>query len=94
MSKQLSLGEGFQKSAKITRRSQFLTEMDRLVPCDKVCALVEPVYLVAGNGRPPRPLEMMVRVYFLPAVVQLVRCGDRGCVVRLRFDAPFRQAWF
>ena len=65
MSKQLSLGEGFQKYAKTTRRSQFLSEMDRVVPWDKVCALVEPVYPVAGNGRPPRPLEMMVRVYFL-----------------------------
>ncbi len=27
--------------------------------------MVEPFYPVAGNGRPPRRLEMMVRVYFL-----------------------------
>lgn len=65
MSKQLSLGEGFQKYAKTTRRSQFLSEMDVVVPWAKVCGLVEPFYPVAGNGRPPRPLELMVRVYFL-----------------------------
>ena len=65
MSKQLSLGEGFEKYAKTTRREHFLREMERVVPWDKVCALVEPVYPVAGNGRPPRALAMMVRVYFL-----------------------------
>lgn len=65
MSKQLSLGDGFRKYAKATRRSVFLGEMDRVVPWSEIYALVEPVYPVAGNGRPPRKLSLMVRAYFL-----------------------------
>ncbi|MBX9607595.1 MAG: transposase, partial [Gammaproteobacteria bacterium] len=65
MGKQLSFGEGFQKYAKTTKRSVFLSQMDRVVPWTELCALVEPVYPVAGNGRPPRPLEQMLRVYLL-----------------------------
>lgn len=65
MSKQLTLGAGFEKYAKTTRRAQFLSEMDRIVPWRELCELIAPVYPVAGNGRPPRELEMMLRIYFL-----------------------------
>lgn len=65
MSKQLTLGEQFEKYAKTTRRSQFLSEMERIVPWKELCELVAPVYPVAGNGRPPRELEMMLRIYFV-----------------------------
>lgn len=65
MSKQLTLGEGFEKYAKTTKRSQFLSDMDRIVPWAELCELIAPVYPVAGNGRPPRDLEMMLRIYFL-----------------------------
>ncbi len=65
MSKQLTLGEGFEKYAKATKRSQFLAEMDRIIPWSELCELIAPVYPVAGAGRPPRELEMMLRIYFL-----------------------------
>lgn len=65
MSKQLTLGEGFEKYAKTTKRAQFLGDMDRIIPWVELCELIAPVYPVAGNGRPPRELEMMLRVYFL-----------------------------
>jgi IS5 family transposase len=65
MSKQLTLGAGFEKYAKTTRRAQFLSEMDRIIPWTELCELIAPVYPVAGNGRPPRDLEMMLRIYFL-----------------------------
>ncbi len=65
MSKQLTLGEGFEKYAKTTKRGQFLSDMDRIVPWTELCELIAPVYPVAGNGRPPRELEMMLRIYFL-----------------------------
>ncbi len=65
MSKQLTLGTGFEKYAKTTRRVQFLSEMDRIIPWMDLCELIAPVYPVAGNGRPPRDLEMMLRIYFL-----------------------------
>lgn len=65
MSKQLTLGTGFEKYARTTRRAQFLGEMDRIVPWTELCELIAPVYPTAGNGRPPRDLEMMLRIYFL-----------------------------
>lgn len=64
--KQMTLAStGFEKYAKRTRRAQFLAEMDRVVPWAELCALIEPVYPKAGNGRPPIDLELMLRVYFL-----------------------------
>ena len=66
MSKQLTLGAGFEKYGKTTRRARFLTEMDCIIPWTELCELIAPVYPVAGNGRPPRTLEMMLRIYFLP----------------------------
>ena len=39
--------------------------MDRIVPWAELCALIAPVYPVGANGRPPRELEMMLRIYFL-----------------------------
>ncbi|MBI2800245.1 MAG: IS5 family transposase [Gammaproteobacteria bacterium] len=65
MSKQLTLGTGFEKYAKTTRREKFLDEMDRIVPWTELCALVAPKYPKAGDGRPPKELEMMLRIYFL-----------------------------
>jgi IS5 family transposase len=60
----VTLGTGFEKYSKTTRREKCLTEMDR-VPWGKLCALIAPVYPKAGDGRPPKELEMMLRVYFL-----------------------------
>ncbi|MEQ8230880.1 MAG: IS5 family transposase [Gammaproteobacteria bacterium] len=65
MSKQLTLGEGFEKYAKTTKRARFLSEMDRIIPWIELCELIAPAYPVAGVGRPPRELEMMLRIYFL-----------------------------
>ena len=65
MNKQLTLGAGFEKYAKTTKRAQFLDDMDRIIPWAELGELIAPVYPVAGNGRPPRELEMMLRVYFL-----------------------------
>lgn len=63
--KQMSMGTGFEKYSKTTRREQFLGEMDRIIPWSELCALIEPHYPKAGDGRPPKDLEMMLRIYFL-----------------------------
>ncbi len=51
--KQASLAEqtGFQRYSKKTKRALFLEGMKRVVPCGKLCSLVEPHYPKAGNGR-------------------------------------------
>ncbi|MGD0976536.1 MAG: IS5 family transposase, partial [Candidatus Korobacteraceae bacterium] len=56
---------GFERYGKKTRRAEFLEEMELVVPWAELCALVEPVYPKAGNGRPPVGLERMLRIYFL-----------------------------
>jgi IS5 family transposase len=56
---------GFERYAKTTRRAAFLAEMDKVVPWKRLCALIEPYYPKPGNGRPPIPLERMVRIHFL-----------------------------
>ena len=55
----------FERYRKPTRREQFLAEMDKVVPWDQLCALIEPFYPKAGNGRPPVGLERMLRIYFI-----------------------------
>ena len=56
---------GFEKYHKITRRAQFLDEMNRVVPWARLLALIEPHYPKAGNGRPPKGLQIMLRMYSL-----------------------------
>ena len=58
---------GFERYGKTTRRAQFLAEMDRIVPWAELAAVVEPVYPKVSElgGRPPIPLQRMLRIYFL-----------------------------
>jgi transposase, IS5 family len=56
---------GFERYTKKTRRAQFLEEMEQVVPWQKLCALIEPRYPKSGNGRRPKELEQMLRIYFL-----------------------------
>jgi len=58
---------GFEAYRKPTRRERFLAEMDRVVPWAELVALVKPAYAkgTSGPGRPPIPLERMLRIYFL-----------------------------
>jgi IS5 family transposase len=64
--KQITLGStGFEKHAKATRRAQFLAEMDRVVPWEQLCSLIQPVYSKGVVGRPPVGVERMLRIYFL-----------------------------
>jgi IS5 family transposase len=59
---------GFEKYGKTTRRAPFLAEMEQVVPWKTLCALIEPFYPKGGNGeggRPPVPLERMLRIPLL-----------------------------
>jgi len=55
----------WQTKGKVTRREQFLAEMDAVIPWARLLALIEPHYPKAGNGRQPLGLEKMLRIYFL-----------------------------
>src|SRR5678816_3818749 len=59
---------GFEKFGKTTRRAQFLAEMEQILPWSELAAAIEPVYPKGGGaagGRPPVPLERLLRIYFL-----------------------------
>src|SRR5450432_350751 len=66
MMKQQTL-RGFERYGKTTRRAQFLADMQVIVPWAELTAVVEPFYpkVSEAGGRPPLPLERMLRVYFL-----------------------------
>jgi IS5 family transposase len=58
---------GFEKYGKTTRRAQFLADMERIIPWPEMTAAVQTVYpkISETGGRPPIPLERMLRIYFL-----------------------------
>jgi len=58
---------GSEKYGKTTRRAKFLADMDRIIPWPEMTAAVETVYpkISEAGGRPPIPLERMLRIYFL-----------------------------
>jgi len=50
---------------KQTRRDKFLAEMEVVVPWARLVERLAPVYPKGERGRPPIPLERMLRVYFV-----------------------------
>ena len=61
----LALAAGFERFGRTTRRSEFLSQMDVVVPWAELMALLEPHYPKAGNGRPLVGLERTLRIHFL-----------------------------
>ena len=54
---------GFDAHSKKIRKAAFLARMDKLMPWAALVDLIEPHYSKAGNGRPPRSLATMSRMY-------------------------------
>jgi IS5 family transposase len=84
----LAVGMGFEKHGRPTRKGEFLARMEALVPWVELCALVEPYYPKAGNGRPPVGTERMLRMYFLANWFNL---ADEACEDALYDVAVFRE---
>jgi transposase, IS5 family len=76
--------KGFEVHGRATRKAEFLARMEMLVPWAHFCALIEPHYPKAGNGRPPVGLERMLRMYLLANWFNL---GDEACEDAL-YDIP------
>src|SRR3974390_2831313 len=88
--KQMTLAatRGFEKHNRATRKAEFLARMDVLMPWAEMCALIEPHYPKAGNGRPPVGLERMLRMYCLANWFNL---ADEACEEALYDIALFRD---
>lgn len=63
---QMSFGDAeYAGKRKQTRREVFLAEMDKVIPWASLLKLIEPLYPSGDRGRPPYPLETMLRVHLL-----------------------------
>ena len=88
--KQMTLAatRGFEKHNRATRKAAFLALMEKLMPWAEFCALIEPHYPKAGNGRPPVGLERMLRMY---CIANWFNLADEACEDAL-YDVPlFRE---
>ena len=81
-------GENFERFRRPTRRDEFLATMERVVPWDDLCAVIEPHYPKPGNGRPPVGLERMLRMYFVQHWFNL---ADEACEEALLDSAALRR---
>ena len=89
--KQQSLSmTGYFDKGKKTRREQFLAEMDKVVPWERLCGLIEPHYPKGSpaGGRPPLPLPRMLRIYCLQ---QWYNLSDPGAEEALYDSITMRQ---
>ena len=66
MRQQTFADEAFERYRKVTRREEFLRQMDAVLPWRELCEVIEPFCpKPQGAGRPPKELEMMLRIQFL-----------------------------
>jgi len=84
----LSAMTGFERYTKKTRRAMFLEEMEQVVPWKELCVVIEPHYSKPGNGRRPKELEQMLRIYFLQ---QWFKLADPVVEEALYDSATLRQ---
>lgn len=78
----------YERYRKPTRRDMFLATMERIVPWEALCSVIEPYYPKAGNGRPPIGLERMLRMYFVQHWFNL---ADEACEDALLDSTALRQ---
>ena len=81
-------GAGYEQHRKPTRRDEFLATMNAIVPWQDLCAVIEPYYPKAGNGRPPIGLERMLRIHFIQHWFNL---ADLACEEALYDSTSLRR---
>ena len=79
---------GFERYRRPTKRDVFLATMEEIVPWQELCAVIEPHYPKAGNGRPPIGLERMLRMYFVQHWFNL---ADDACEEALLDSTALRR---
>jgi transposase, IS5 family len=58
-------GMAWETKGMVTRREQFLAEMNGVISWTRLTALIEPHYPKREGGRKPMGLEKMLRIYFV-----------------------------
>jgi IS5 family transposase len=75
---------GLNLTTKRTRKRQFLDEMNRVVPWAALVDLIRPHAPAGKRGRPPFPVETMLRIHFL----QQWFCLSDPAMEEALFDVP------
>jgi IS5 family transposase len=78
----------FEQYRRPTRRDVFLATMEQIVPWAELCAVIEPHYPKAGNGRPPVGLERMLRMHLVQHWFNL---ADAACEDALLDSTALRR---
>lgn len=64
--KQISFGTlAYEEKKVVTKRERFLTQMNDVIPWARLLKIIKPHYPKAGLGRPPMPMQSMLKIYFL-----------------------------
>ena len=72
MNKQMSLSFLRDELAQVrTKKKEFLTQMERIIPWAEWLALIKPCYYKGERGNKPYPLELMLRLYLLQNLYNL-----------------------
>ena len=69
---QLTFAEAeYANKKRTTRREKFLAQLEQLIPWQKMIQPLQKGYQKKGPGRPPYPLEVMLRIHILQLVYNL-----------------------
>jgi IS5 family transposase len=80
--------KNFEQFRRPTRRDMFLKTMDKIVPWQELCSVVQPYYPSGEGGRPPIGLERMMRMLFVQHWFNL---ADEACEEALYDSASLRS---
>ena len=64
---------GLNLSTKKTRKREFLEQMQQVVPWQELVDLIAPYAPEGRKGRPPFPVEMLLRIHFALANLWMAR---------------------
>ena len=84
----MAADKGFEQYRRLTKRDVFLKTMDKIVPWQELCLVVEPHYPKGEGGRPPIGLERMLRMLFVQHWFNL---ADEACEEALYDSASLRN---
>jgi IS5 family transposase len=84
----MAADKGFEQFRRPTKRDMFLNMMDKIMPWEELCAVVQPHYPRGEGGRPPVGLERMLRMLFVQHWFNL---ADEACEEALYDSASLRS---
>ncbi len=65
---------------KKTKREQFLSTMDQIIPWEEWMQMIRPYYPSGKKGRPPKKLETMLRMYLIQEWYHLSAAGTEDAI--------------